>query len=369
MHPPPPPSRPQTIKQAKASYKSRNTPALSEREKKQLERSIELDRRACRAKESEKRKAEAAKKRVEKERKEREEREKRQIGSQRRCDRFGFRGSQMHLGSFVKKAEDLKRDDTKHGKSQDQRLEVHVAGSLDDYGLNDDDSDISISSQDEAMMGLMEWEAADMKRRTGKTMNELAEEAQDAMMESIFAADERKARRTKATVTRTKERPPVRKEATNTPQKLKVPVLETGFDDLSAFLGELGSSTQIARELAADALNTKPEQSLRSLDECRDLDDFDLTVEDIEEIEEDDFDLTVEDIEDLENKPPLAFLKAEQDRKLMPPPALPPKKATSNNVRPFAKSAPPQPLVHGFTMIELESFVDDDLQLTQVDPG
>ena len=103
MPPAPLPNRPQTIKQAKAAYKSRGQPSLTEKEKRQLDCAIELDRRAWRSKEADKRKAEAAKKRLENEQKQKEELERLRLGSQRRCDRFGYKSSQMHLGAFLNK--------------------------------------------------------------------------------------------------------------------------------------------------------------------------------------------------------------------------------------------------------------------------
>ncbi|KAI7380127.1 hypothetical protein KC328_g12956, partial [Hortaea werneckii] len=72
----------QTIKQAKAAYKSRAQQPLSDAEKKQLERSIELDRRAWRTKEQERKKAEALKKRQEKERREKDDHERTMLGTQ-----------------------------------------------------------------------------------------------------------------------------------------------------------------------------------------------------------------------------------------------------------------------------------------------
>ena len=87
-----------TIKEAKAAYKTRAEQPLTEREKKQLERSIQLDRRAWGLREREKNKLDLAKKRAAQEKAQKEE--ERRIGTQRRNDKFGFKSSQFHLGEI-----------------------------------------------------------------------------------------------------------------------------------------------------------------------------------------------------------------------------------------------------------------------------
>ncbi|KAI9747608.1 MAG: hypothetical protein M1815_004058 [Lichina confinis] len=69
----PPATRPQTLKQVKASYrKSGGRPRLSEQERRQLHRQAELDDRAAKIREKEKRRLENKRRRDEKSRKERE---------------------------------------------------------------------------------------------------------------------------------------------------------------------------------------------------------------------------------------------------------------------------------------------------------
>ena len=90
----------QTIKQAKADFKARGRPTVSDLEKKQIERAAQLERRAWGAKERAKSKTETLRKKRESERREQEDRERARMGTQRRCDRFGHKSSQLHLGGF-----------------------------------------------------------------------------------------------------------------------------------------------------------------------------------------------------------------------------------------------------------------------------
>lgn len=91
----------QTIRQAKASFAARGRPSLNAQEQRQLERGLELEQRAEKAKEAERRRAAAAKKRAENESKSKHDREKALLGTQRRKDRFGYVSSQFHMGAFL----------------------------------------------------------------------------------------------------------------------------------------------------------------------------------------------------------------------------------------------------------------------------
>ncbi|KAK3716548.1 hypothetical protein LTR37_006444 [Vermiconidia calcicola] len=305
----PPAGRAQTIKQAKAAFKARGRPALTEREQKQLERSIELDRRASKAKEAEKKKAEAAEKRSEKDRKDREERLKVQLGTQRRCDKFGYKSSQMHLGAFL-------------GKSRVQHETQRVnSGAL--AGVSDDDSFGDSGVDDEtlldALCGMQGLEKGG--HTTHRTDDELK----------------------KPSPTTHQHQPAKKSHAAIAP----TPYLNS---ELDLFWAELDSSTQIARELSTSP-PTGPQQQ-RS-----------MTSSHTGSFGSDEFDLTVEDLEELQPSP--AQQKIVEDRKLMPPPPLP------GRDPPLAKSIMEKAttLDYGFTLNELESFVDDDLQLTQANPG
>ncbi|KAJ9621896.1 hypothetical protein H2203_006776 [Taxawa tesnikishii (nom. ined.)] len=96
-------NRPQTIKQAKKAFKARGQPAISSAERRQIERNAELQERAERIKEQEKRKREFLRKKEERELKEKHaQREAVRLGTQRRLDKFGYKSSQFHLGTFLK---------------------------------------------------------------------------------------------------------------------------------------------------------------------------------------------------------------------------------------------------------------------------
>ena len=340
------PPKAQTLKQAKAAYKTRNQSTLTEREKKQIERSLELDRRAWRAKEQEKRKAEAKAKREEKERREREAAGGAGVSmtSQRRCDRFGFVGSQMHLGAFF------------GGGGRGTGGAEAVTGQVE--GRNE---------------GVEDCFDADLDDET------LLEALQEGKDEGVNA-DQKPA----------VIEPPAAGNAS--PAASKVPCEDAAGSggDLDFFWDDLDSSTQIARDIADEpkkSAEPKPAHNARSPATSFGSEEFDLSVEDIEAAQ-------------TKNTPQQ---KTEQDKRLMPPPALP--KKTPATAKPEVKpptsklTMPPPPRLaksrlssgapmqlnrltppkaiskpcsaaqFGFTLAELESFVDDNLQLTQVAPG
>lgn len=324
-HPAPAP-RAQTLKQAKAAYKSRNKTTLTEREKKQIARSVELDRRAWRAQETEKRRAEAKAKREEKERKEREG----GVGmtSQRRCDRFGFVGSQMHLGAFFG-----------DGRSVGGRGQSVGARTSPDASEDEFDGDLD----DESIL-----EAAEQHDRVDRAATEPNSDEQKPFATPLKGTQS----------------------------------ASTAAADLELLWDDMDTSTQIARDLESPKRN---ENNRATLNTSFGSEDFDLSVEDIEAAQAHEH----------------AQAKFERDKKLMPPPALPPRKVASSSPSAVFVSRPGasglarrlqstslanptrhiQPttstgtrdkcsfaLYPGFTLAELESFVEDDLQLTQVDP-
>jgi hypothetical protein len=296
MSPAPPTSRPQTLKQAKAAYKSRNQVSLTEKEKRQLDRAIELDRRAWRTKEADKRKAEAAKKKAENDRKQKEELERIRLGSQRRCDRFGYKSSQMHLGAFLNK---------RSAGSEDMKGNLQfLDGESEENSFDDDDLD------DETLL-----DASNTVKGAGKQHIRPITAATATGHDEIG---------TKTHSTTSTHHPPSH-------------ITAPAMDDIEFFWEALDSSTQIARDLSS---HTPKEKSVRFASAASSFSSGD-------------FDLTIEDMEQLDPQP-AAQLKAEDDRKLMPPPPLPP-----HNTEPATE----------FTMSQLERFVEDDLQLTQADPG
>ena len=296
MPPAPPQSRPQTLKQAKAAYKSRNQPTLTEKEKRQLDRAIELDRRAWRTKEADKRRAEAAKKKAEKDRTQREEMERMRLGSQRRCDRFGYKSSQMHLGAFL---------NMRHAGSEDTKENTYALGEESDRSsFGDDDLD-------------------------DETLLDALNAAKEAAKQDI-----RPFTTTTTTMHHENGTKSYHKPATHqSPSHISTPAME----DIESFWEALDSSTQIARDLSSHTPNQK---SVRFASAASSFSSGE-------------FDLTIEDMEKLDPQP-IRQLKPEDDRKLMPPPPVP-----THNTEPTAE----------FTMSQLESFVEDDLQLTQAGPG
>ena len=202
-------------------------------------------------------------------------------------------------------------------------------------------------------------------------------------------------------------------------------------DELGDFWDELGSSTQIARELSPPPKKV-PERKPIACTTSFGSGDFDLTEEDLDELETPELKTTPMSskaesdrklmpppalLPNIQSAPPVASKpltnrteddrklmpsptlptenrnapeapkpvvnRTENDRKLMPPPALPPKtrstpiKASRQAISSAKPSGSPfttasalhYPRYGGFTMTELEGFVDDDLQLTQVAPG
>lgn len=94
--------RPQTIKQAKAAFKTRGSTSVSEVDKRRLERGAQLLERASRIKEQEQRRKDQVRK---KEAAPKEHQAKAPLlGTQRRLDKFGYKSSQLHLGAFLKVA-------------------------------------------------------------------------------------------------------------------------------------------------------------------------------------------------------------------------------------------------------------------------
>lgn len=254
MRSPPPVIRAQTTKQAKAAYKARGRPSVSEKEQRQLERAVELDKRAARFRQAEQKRAELSRKRAELERT-KKERLSSLPGSQRRRDRFGFVGSQMRLGAFLNST---KKDG---GGEKTEKATIEHVEHEEHFDCDEVD--------DEVLLAATSGEASD-------------------------------------------------------------------------FWHEIVSSTQIARELDAD----QPRAAATSFSS-------------------DDFDLTVEDLTDLETSIVQRKSTAEEDRRLMPPPALPSRRSALYTEIPAA----PVTMRGGFTLDELEEFVEDDLVLTQVEPG
>ncbi|KAK4504556.1 hypothetical protein PRZ48_005472 [Zasmidium cellare] len=332
----------QTTKQAKASFKARGRPSLSDAEQRQLERSIELEQRAERSKEAEKRRAEATRKRAENAKRERSARERGQLLSQRRCDKFGFKASQFHLGAFF-------------GKPGNEAVvgQVRQADQEEDV-FGDEDLD------DEELFKALE--SANPRKSQPDTKQ--APKSDAVLMP-----------------------PPPRPQpvALNRSHTEPTPAVD---HDLGSFWDDLESSTQIARELNSDS--PKREKHLESKAGSFSSEDFDLTAEDLDELDPPKTGMmpTVESVRQTmpPSKSPLkTAVKTMPPSKLpvktavrtMPPPPVVAAKRVQNKAKPQnairgpflpASSLYCSPEL-GFTLTQLENFVEDDLQLTQAVPG
>ncbi|KAF2168657.1 hypothetical protein M409DRAFT_53294 [Zasmidium cellare ATCC 36951] len=316
----------QTTKQAKASFKARGRPSLSDAEQRQLVRAIELEERAERSKEAEKRRAEAVRKRSEQGKRDKAEREKSQLLSQRRCDKFGFKASQFHLGAFF-------------GKPMAEATSGKVQYTAQDDVYEDDGLD------DEELLEALETANSNKSQPQPKQVPE-----SDSMLMPPPP----------------RPQPAILKRSNTEP----TPIID---QDLSNFWDDLESSTQVARELNSNSPNEQqtPEPKAGSFSS----EDFDLTAEDLDELDPPRLagrttEANAQSAKTSHNLPMKAAKKA------MPPPSLPAKRVqnkmrTQNAIRgPFlpASSLYCSPEL-GFTLTQLENFVEDDLQLTQAVPG
>ena len=362
-----------TSKQAKAAFKARGRPTLSEKESRQLERALELERRAEAAKEAEKRRAEAAKKRAEKDKVDARERDKDRLGTQRRKDRFGFKASQFHLGAFFGKQNEKKPEETVLEDDEDEES----------FGDDDLDDEVLLSALD---VPTPEVQAAD---RTNVSMHPMSD---TALMPP----------------------PPLPRSGASLQRSKTESSLDMG-EDLDSFWDDLDSSTQIARELDTGTVNDAQPREVSS-----------------ESFSSGDFDLTAEDLDELDPpKPSVAASNVPAQRTMLPPPAPPlpqwkpqnsfapnaayknlvsatnskphvvskptrmpppvqtasaskPTPSSNSVIRASANAQKPQNAIrgpflrasslycspdHGFTLSQLETFIDDDIQLTQAIPG
>jgi len=139
--------------------------------------------------------------------------------------------------------------------------------------------------------------------------------------------------------------------------------IPSDFDDIGWDF--LDSSTQIARELS-----TEPAVTLES-SEAQQATAAPRTA--TGSFSSGSFDLTEEDLEELDPTPrtkatELGEAAKAADRRKMPspPPVMAAKRELTNHDQTKTKRQADAPSEMGFTMTQLESFVDDDLQLTQI---
>ncbi|KAM3424913.1 hypothetical protein BST61_g6887 [Cercospora zeina] len=410
--------RKQTIKQAKASFKARGRPTLTEKELRQLQRATELEERADRAREAEKRRLEAAKKRSERDKREQAQgKQQIQLGTQRRCDRFGYKSSQYHLGAFFRKQATEKR-----GLGENTRQCAQEA--FEDEDLDDASLLMALDGAacfsgpaskerkfDASLMPPPPLPAAAVslfKARPPKQQENFGDlfDGLDSSTQIAKALDSPPLSATSAFKFPDQPAAEITSRATTSRAgtlRKDYPILP---EDMSDFFGDLASGTQIARELD-DGVNQERRASNASSSSFG-SGSLDLTIEDM---------AMIDSAKPL-NSPSLAstaswpkpskssvkvmhvsgpdrrgtsispgsrtITQARSNSKAapMPPPAL-----SSKVARPNIPPPTPVPMKHrissirgpflsastlycspdlGFTSTQLENFIDDDLQLTQV---
>jgi len=344
-----------TIKQAKAAYKTRAEQPLTEREKKQLERAVQLDRRAWGIREREKNKLDLAKKRVAQEKAQKDE--ERRIGTQRRNDKFGFKSSQFHLGAFFRKPNLAPLADLKERK-------------VDIVNERSDISRPATTATPEVKMNVDEDLQEDLE---GGSLDEFEGVDDESLLEALQSPEVMRIKPVSPDVqvrTVTSMPPPPRSAFVKPTIKspTQSPVQKAEDFEWQDFLE---SSTQIAREISAEASPTHlpPPAHVPAAKETLRTGSFSSGS----------FEFTEDDIEQLDPTPcPRAQHgkspeqnKAASERMAMPPPPLPLKPRAQEREQAAVPQYMTEP-IHtqdelGFSMTQLESFVEDDLQLTQTE--
>ncbi|SMR43538.1 unnamed protein product [Zymoseptoria tritici ST99CH_1A5] len=336
----------QTIAQAKASFKARGRPSLTDKQQKQLQRACELEQRAERIKEQEKKRAAAAVKRKA-EGQDGKDRQKAFLGTQMRRDKFGYKSSQFHLGAFLQAAG--RRVEGQGGSLAVQDEVVEEEDLFEDDGLDD-----------EMMLSALEAvPTLDTNGQSGK---------------NIVVQD---------TVKHSKTMPPLPIPRLPTTHKPPRPAQSPNAEeDLSSFWEDLDSSTQIARDLD-DSSTDFDNDVASSLNTSFGSGSFDLTAEELDKLDPPPMPTaSVEKTRPLPAPnvsmlpPPLPAKRSPIPARQMPPPKKPQSIAAKEPKRqnvikgPFlpARSLYCSPDL-GFTLSQLENFVEDDLQLTQAVPG
>lgn len=333
-----------TIKQAKAAYKNRTEQPLTEREQKQLERAVQLDRRAWGIREREKNKLDLAKKRAAQEKAQKEE--ERKIGTQRRNDKFGFKSSQYHLGAFFRKP----------GAAP---LPKVMEGNIDA---------VQSGVKDKAVEPVTE-------HRSDQDEDEFEDVDDETLLEALQSPEV-----TRAVMTHSdsqikpdiKMPPPPRPAFLPTPRGAPLQTPAQAEQDFE-WHDFLESSTQIARDIGKEkSASHEQAPKVKGTKEALRTGSFSSGS----------FELTEDDIEQLDPTPCIRKEnwkgaepnKAATERMEMPPPPIPLKKRgpqqmaenskcasrSTNLVEPIHK---PDDL--GFSLSQLEDFMEDDLQLTQ----
>lgn len=303
-----------TLRQAKAAHKARGGPAVSDKEIRQLQREIQLDQRAWAAKQREKTRTKAAQTRAEEQHRLKAEQAALQLGTQRRCDRFGHKSSQFHLGAFFTKASELIPMTETKGRSAETSF--------------DDADDLD----DESMLSALE----DVDTTATTSVHE--HRGDDCDAETVSKPE-------------------------STIMPCLAPVVMNEHIDWDDFLE---SGTQITRELDNSKESAHPTASPQQQQSHRMSFDSSCSLG-----------LTSQDIEALDPTPVVqitAGVKTDvaTDRKLMPPPLMVPKKqfqAQGNDCsnRGMMKAKAHQRTEQAeFSLTQLENFLDDDMSLSQI---
>ncbi|KAI5206780.1 hypothetical protein E4T39_02355 [Aureobasidium subglaciale] len=315
----------QTLKQAKAAFKARGSTLVTDTEKRQLERGAILLQRAERIKESETRRKEAKKKSLQ----DTKTTKTCLLSTQRVNDKFGYQRSQFHLGAFLK-----------------PKAVAPAAAPLP-------------SQQEEPSQEPWEDDAVD-----DDTLLDLAGESP---------------------VTTLKE-PTVQAQSQQTPSKthgtLKL-VSPLSTDDFGSWDDFLERSSQIARDISTEQKPTPP--ATRSFDRIPSFTstDFDLSVDDLEELEwsfndpprQSDTPQLQTPQQVCKNSDVRSWLKKEDvstyqkgehdiDRKLMPPPMIPLKRPAHTRAEIRRRPFPTQD-AYGISLADLECLAGEDIQLSQ----
>ena len=344
-----------TIKQAKAAYKSRTEQPLTEREQKQLERSVQLDRRAWAIREREKNKLDSAKKRVAEEKAKKDE--ERRLGTQRRNDKFGFKSSQFHLGAFFRKP-------APGGQEGDTAVAEGEAGREPREDCKAKDSAIENMEFGEEDHDAFEDEYEDLD---DETLLEALQSPEVARASKTLIMDQSKPM--------TSMPPPPRPDAARSTTSF-AHVSSEPTDQYLDMEDFLESSTQIAREIEAETpssscVETRTPTAQETLRKGSfSSGSFDLTEDDFEQL-----DPTPHKVVDDGQHAKRQQEKAAQERLKMPPPPLPFPRGQheSGKKKRICHDDTAAPVFNstvvtedlGFTMTQLESFFEDDLELSQ----
>ncbi|KAF2862514.1 hypothetical protein K470DRAFT_268854 [Piedraia hortae CBS 480.64] len=155
---------PMTSRQAKAAYRARGYPTMTEKEKRQLARAMELDQRAEFIKEKD---CQAALRKKEAEEASRAKKEEKPIlGRDRVCDQYGHLTNQYHLGAFFGQTKRKNVADTSgEPKSKNPKPQKCTAVKRNPDETSYDDSDL----EDEVLLEALNQAEGELSTPGNKT--------------------------------------------------------------------------------------------------------------------------------------------------------------------------------------------------------